>query len=98
MKHPLIVRPEAEQDLWEGASWYEGQREELGSEFLAAVDEVFDRIRETPELYTAQYKAIRRAGLNCFPYVVYYRIEGATVEVIAVQHGGRNPRGWRSRA
>jgi hypothetical protein len=36
--------------------------------------------------------------LNRFPYVVYYRIAGDVVEVIAVQHGSRSPRGWRSRA
>jgi plasmid stabilization system protein ParE len=29
---------------------------------------------------------------------VYYRVTGASVEVIAVQHGSRSPRGWRSRA
>jgi len=63
-----------------------------------AVDDVFDRIRETPELCAAEHKAVRRVGLSRFPYVVYYRIVGASVEVIAVQHGSRNPRRWRSRA
>ncbi len=54
---------------------------------------MFDRIRETPEMYAAEYREVRRAGLGRFPYVVYYRI----VEVIAVQHGSRNPRRWRYR-
>lgn len=98
MTHPLIIRPEAEQDMAEGRDWYEGQREGLGAEFLTAIDEVFDRIREMPELYAPEYKAVRRAGLRRFPYVVYYRIVTASVEVIAVQHGSRNPRRWRSRA
>ena len=97
MSHLLIVRPEAEADLTEGRDWYEEQREALGGEFLTAVDEVFDRIRETPELYAAEYKAIRRAGMNRFPYVVYYHILGDIVEVVAVQHGSRDPRRWRSR-
>ena len=51
MSYPLIVRPEAEEDLAEGRQWYEGQRAGLGAEFLTAVDDVFDRIREAPELY-----------------------------------------------
>jgi toxin ParE1/3/4 len=98
MTHPLIIRPEAEQDMIEGRNWYEGQREGLGMEFLTAVEEVFDRIRETPELYAPEYKSVRRVGVNRFPYVVYYRIVGAGVEVLSVQHGSRNPRQWRSRA
>jgi toxin ParE1/3/4 len=98
MSHPLIIRPEAEQDMAEGRDWYEGQKEGLGVEFLTAVDDVFDRIRETPELYTPEYKSVRRAGLHRFPYVVYYRIVADTVEVIAVQHGSQSPRRWRSRA
>ncbi len=98
MSHPLIIRPEAEADLIEGRDWYEGQRQGLGSEFLMAVDEVFDRIREHPELYAPEYKSVRRTSLTRFPYIVYYRLVGETVEVIAVQHGSRSPRGWRSRA
>lgn len=98
MSQPLIIRPEAEEDMLEGRDWYEGQREGLGSEFLTAIEVVFDRIREMPELYAPEYKSVRRAGLTRFPYVVYYRIGGTSVEVIAVQHGGRSPRRWRSRA
>ena len=96
--HSLIIRPEAEQDLGEGRDWYEVRRDGLGAEFLTAVDEVFDRIRDTPELFAAEYKAVRRVGLAGFPYVVYDRIVGDSVEVIAVQHGSRSPRRWRSRA
>jgi plasmid stabilization system protein ParE len=84
--------------MTEGRDWYEEQREGFGAEFLTAVDEVFDRIRETPELYAPEYKSVRRAGMDRFPYIVYYRLVGDTVEVIAVQHGSRSPRRWRSRA
>jgi plasmid stabilization system protein ParE len=98
MSHPLIIRPEAEQDMIEGRDWYEGQREGLGIEFLTAVEDVFDRIREMPEMYPLEYKSVRRVGVTRFPYVVYYRLVGEDVEVLAVQHGSRNPRRWRSRA
>jgi toxin ParE1/3/4 len=77
MTHPLIIRPEAEEDMAEGRDWYDGQRQGQGAEFLTAVDEVFDRIRETPELYAPEYKSVRRVGLHRFPYVVYYRLVGS---------------------
>ncbi|MDX1965872.1 MAG: type II toxin-antitoxin system RelE/ParE family toxin [Planctomycetaceae bacterium] len=49
MNSPLIIRPEAEQDLAEARDWYEAQRDELGDDFLAAIDPVFDQIRASPE-------------------------------------------------
>jgi toxin ParE1/3/4 len=69
----------------------------LGSDFLTAIDNVFDRIRDTPEMYAQEYKTVRRVGLDHFPYIVYYRIVGDSVEVVAVQHASRHPRQWRSR-
>jgi toxin ParE1/3/4 len=98
MTRPVIIRPEAKQDIAEGYDWYEGRQEGLGAEFLTAVNELFAQIRETPELYAPEFKAVRRASLDRFPYVIYYRIDGESLEVIAVLHGGRNPRRWRSRA
>ncbi len=98
MIHPLIIRPEAEQDMVEGRDWYQVQRAGLGDEFLKALDLVFDHLREMPKLYAPAFKAVRRVGLGRFPYVVYYRVVGEVVEVIAVQHGSRSPRQWRSRA
>ncbi len=98
MSLPLVIRPEAQQDLQEGCDWYEAKRAGMGGDFLAAVDEVLVRIQDSPELYAAEYRGVRRAGLSHFPYVVYYRITGSAVEVLAVMHGSRNPRAWRSRA
>jgi hypothetical protein len=44
MIHPLIIRPEAEEDMAEGRDWYERHQQGLGTEFLTAIEEVFDRI------------------------------------------------------
>ncbi len=98
MSLPLHIRPAAEQDLADARAWYEGQRFGLGDEFLTAVDEVFARIAVSPEMYAEEYRGVRRAGLNRFPYVVYYRITQVAVEVLAVLHGSRHPGVWRSRA
>ncbi len=32
-----------------------------------------------------------------FPFVVYYRIKGSTVDVIAVLHGATDPAVWQLR-
>lgn len=98
MTRALTVRPEAEGDLAEGRDWYESQRQGLGVEFLDSVERVFDRIRTTPELHPAEFRNVRRAGAHRFPYVIYYRLLTESVEVLAVLHGSRSPRLWRSRA
>lgn len=70
MTIPLLIRPEAEQDLLDAREWYEGQQKGLGDDFLIVVDGVFDRIRETPELYAIEYKSVRQFRLGRFPFVV----------------------------
>lgn len=98
MSLPLVIRPEAEQDLAEARGWYDQQRDGLGGGFLTAVEDLFERLREWPEIFAAGYKEVRPARLKRFPYVAYYRITDTTVEVLAVLHGSRHARVWRSRA
>ena len=45
MSLPLIITPEAEEDLAEAKAWYERKREGLGDEFVLCVEEALDRIR-----------------------------------------------------
>lgn len=98
MNRRLIIRPAAEQDLSEARDWYEAQRPGLGDEFLTAVDSRFEHIMDFPESYAVVYRGVRAAGLHRFPYVVYYRLTDQVPEILAVLHGSRSPRAWRSRA
>lgn len=98
MSSPLIIRPEAEHDLADAREWYRSQLPGLDDEFLVEIDELFDRIRKTPRLYAEDYKSVRRVAVRRFPYVIYYRITGESVEVLAVLHGSRDPKTWQSRA
>lgn len=93
----LRLRPESEQDLADAAIWYEEQREELGNQFLDETLSVFSVISETPLLFPTVHRNIRRALLHRFPFGVYYRVESDEIVVLAVMHGSRNPRRWKSR-
>jgi plasmid stabilization system protein ParE len=97
MPFPLVVEPEAEEDLADAYDWYEGQRPGLGREFIECVQEVFDCIRRTPEVHAVAYRGVRQTLVRRFPYVVCYTFEADTVHVIAVFHGHRDPSDWRSR-
>jgi plasmid stabilization system protein ParE len=94
---PLILRPEAEQDLAEARDWYDGQREGLGGEFLERVEDTFEQIRERPELFALVYRRVRRCKVQRFPFVVYYRAGENRIDVLGVIHGSRHPRVWRTR-
>jgi len=97
MSVPVILTPEAEQDLAEGRDWYEGQRYGLGDEFVGAVGAVFERIGANPRMHQVVRADVRRAVVARFPWVVFYRALKDRVQVIAVHDARRDPNRWESR-
>jgi plasmid stabilization system protein ParE len=93
----VLLRPEAEQDLSDAAAWYEEQRQGLGHEFLDEVLAMLSSISETPLMYPDIHRNTRRAVIHRFPFSVFFRVENATVVVMSIMHGSRNPRRWKSR-
>jgi len=95
---PLRVSPEAEIDVFEGALWYETERDGLGSEFLGAVREVFGHIEELPLRFPIVSEGIRRAMLRRFPFGVFFVVDQEQrPTVIAVMHLHRDPGSWERR-
>jgi plasmid stabilization system protein ParE len=97
MKHKAIIRPEAELDISEAFSWYDGLVSGLGSEFIERLDDAIDYILRNPEIHPIIYKNIRRAFIRRFPYAVYYIYEKSNIIVLAVFHFKRNPKSWLKR-
>jgi plasmid stabilization system protein ParE len=95
---PIVLRPDAEEDLATSRDWYEQQRPGLGDRFLDACETFISRIQAMPEIYAKAFKDVRRGKLRRFPYVVYYRILNDRIEVIGILHGGRDPRTLKRRA
>ena len=91
------LRPEAEADLEEAATWYEGQVAGLGEEFLNEALAAFDAISENPALYPVVHRCTRRALMRRFPFGIYYRAETNLLVVVAIMHGSRHPRRWQTR-
>ena len=97
MSLPLIVNPEAETDLAEAWTWYEGRRAGLGDDFLLCVEEAFDGIRRSPGLYATVFQDLRLAMVRRFPFQIIHRVDVNQVTIIAVYHSSRDPRGWLER-
>ena len=60
MTRRLIVRPATEEDLDEASKVDEGQREGLGKEFLASVDEALETLAKRPDFGIVVHKRLRR--------------------------------------
>ena len=98
MSLPVVLRVEARAEFDEAFDWYEQQRVGLGVDFIVRVQEVFDRIADSPRLYPEGFQDIRRATVRRFPYAVLYRIEAGQILVIAVFRGKRDPHDWQARS
>jgi plasmid stabilization system protein ParE len=93
----LLVEPEAEAELDEAFTWYEGRSAGLGSEFLRAVRVAFALIWRNPEQCPRVRGDIRHALVRRFPYAIYYLVEQDQVAVFAIVHTHQHPRRWQSR-
>jgi plasmid stabilization system protein ParE len=97
MQPRLLLAPEAQADLAEAYAWYESQRGGLGSEFLAEVAVVLQRIEQMPGAHPIIRGQTRRALVRRFPYAVFYVLDPDVVAVTAVMHGRRDPRRGQER-
>jgi plasmid stabilization system protein ParE len=97
MSYPLLITPEAEEDIRSAVVWYESKREGLGREFVGRVDRVLERLCQHPEIHGMTHRNVRQTLVRKFPYTVCYVFENETVEIIAVFHAHRDPKGWQSR-
>jgi plasmid stabilization system protein ParE len=86
----VLIRAAAEKDLDEAQKWYEGQRPELGAEFLVSIAEAFTRLEQDPERYVLIYKDFRRVLVERFPYRIFYQLKGDDVIVFRVLHHARD--------
>jgi toxin ParE1/3/4 len=84
------VRRAAELDVAEAQVWYEAQRAGLRADFHSEISKVFTILTENPLIYPALYRNVRRAIVHRFPYLIWYRILGEEVTVLACTHARQN--------
>jgi plasmid stabilization system protein ParE len=97
MTHRIIVRPEAEDDLYAAFDWYESQHPGLGRDFAREISHCIDTIAESPFLYAPIVGTVRRAIARKFPFAVYYLTNEDETVVLAVLHCARDPETWKGK-
>jgi plasmid stabilization system protein ParE len=97
MSLPVLVRPEAENDIRSIRVELETVQQGLGDKFALRLAELLQRIEFMPGLYGLVWRRVRAARVKKFRYVVYYIEYADRVEVLAVMHGSRDASAWRKR-
>jgi plasmid stabilization system protein ParE len=95
----LRVLPEAEEEIAHTAEWYESKRPGLGVEMVAVIEAAFEQIVDAP-LACAVWRRgrpYREKIVERFPYIIFFTIDDAVVEVVAVAHTKRKPGYWLER-
>ena len=91
MTFRVRVRRAAELDVAGAEDWYEEQQVGLASAFHRELSAVVDRLGETPLIYPVVYRDVRRAVVHRFPFLVWFRVAGSVVTVLACTHGKADP-------
>lgn len=91
------VEPEADEDLFQAANWYDEQRPGIGWEFLAAMEALLRAVQERPDSFPEEQPGVRAALRRPWPYKVYFQVTEEATRVFAVIHAHRNPYTWRTR-
>jgi toxin ParE1/3/4 len=97
MSLPLVFHSEAQRDVLEARTWYDRQRRGLGADFAKEVLAALDRIMEAPSHYSVLIEDVRSCQTHRFPYLIYYRVAGERIEILAILHGHRDSSVWQER-
>jgi plasmid stabilization system protein ParE len=91
MKRGCVLRRVAEKEFDDSIAFYERQREGLGREFRAIVEDHFQQIVQHPEWFTKVRGEVRRAVVRRFPFVIHFLVEKNRIVIMSVFHTSRNP-------
>lgn len=89
--------PAAEDEFLAAARYYESQAQNLGTEFIEAVEATSAHLCRFPDTGRPFGSRLRRFLVRRFPYALIYRAASERVLIVAVAHVRRRPGYWRER-
>ena len=98
------LHPDAEEELYRAAAWYEDKRAGLGQDLLVEIARWLVVLAETPRAWPQWPSApqvdppIRRVLPTRFPFAIGYQAFEDRVLILAFAHVSRRPFYWTARA
>ncbi len=71
--------------------WYEQQRPGLGLAFTEEFERAVAVLEQTPLIYPVIHRSVRRVVLRRFPHLLWFKVSGTLVTILACSHGRRDP-------
>ena len=96
MKRARFVAP-ARREVLAEVAYYRAKELELGSRFLASVEDATSRALSYPLTGTPASNNTRRVFLKYFPFALVYRPDEEGIVVFALANHARRPEYWRNR-
>lgn len=93
----IKFHPEAYEEMLSSARFYEKKADGLGADFLAAVEETIQRIKQFPQAGPLVRGTIRKRIVLGFPFTVLYEDQHDRIFIAAVMHQHRRPGYWKDR-
>ncbi len=93
----LKISAFAENDLEESIKHYNEQKDGLGVEFVEAIIETFNRIKENPNQFPKEYKQMRKARTERFPVKVFFVVKDTIAYILGIFHASCNPQVMKKR-
>jgi len=87
----ITIAAEADEEVSDAYSRYEGKEPGLGDRFLLALKRSILAAAAQPEFYPLRLDAIRRITVAKFPYSVYFEHDDHTIYIQSVFHESRDP-------
>jgi hypothetical protein len=92
-----FLSSDAEIELYDAASFYDGECPGLGADFIKDVMTAIEWIEMYPEHSILLRGRVRRKPLRNFPYSLMYSIRESEIRILAVAHQKRRPFYWQHR-
>lgn len=96
MKHVKFL-PDAEEEMYKAAKYYQAQASGLGVDYLSEVERAIGLITQSPMTWPKVEGELRRRLVRRFPFGILYYIESEEIIVVAVAHLRRKPGYWKKR-
>jgi plasmid stabilization system protein ParE len=93
----IELSDEAEVDFDKSYEFYFEDSPKVADTFFRQINLDFENIMQNPKSFPIAHKDIRKYVVKKFPFVIYYRIVHAVIQVIAIFHTSRNPEIWNER-
>lgn len=93
----IVLSQGAQRDFQEGLRWYRKRSDQAAERFIAAMEELIERIGAHPERFRLVADTLRKAHFKRFPYSLIFRVSLEAIKIFAVAHDKRRPGYWQRR-